>query len=100
MKQPVLLAVILIAAGAGGANAQGDHATTAVRPSDVAMAQILDSLSHPTSAKAQAKIPSGEVTRCESYTQGNHTVSDCSPHTRFEEIHQLILLFCSQWTIG
>lgn len=94
MKRLVALAAVLIAVGA--ARAQDDHAAKTVRSGDFAMAQILNSLSRPTHARVDVndiKIPSGEVTRCESYTHGNHTVSDCSPHTRFEEVHQLILLF-------
>jgi hypothetical protein len=61
-----------------------------------AVAQILDSLSRPTVAEIEAndiKVPTGEVTHCEDYTKGNQTESTCSPQTRFEEIHQLILHF-------
>jgi hypothetical protein len=94
MNRLIALATVLIAVAAAGA--QDDRAPKIVRPDDVAMAQILNSLSRPTQAQVDVndiKIPSGEVTRCDSYTHGNHTESDCGPHTRFEEVHQLVLLF-------
>jgi hypothetical protein len=63
---------------------------------DPVTAQILDTLSRPTFAEIEAndiKVPNGEVTQCEEYKNGNHAESTCAPHTRFEEIHQLILHF-------
>ncbi|MGD0568644.1 MAG: hypothetical protein ABSA78_09590 [Candidatus Sulfotelmatobacter sp.] len=94
MKKVVPLVVVLVAVGI--AQAQDDHAARTVRPSDALIAQILNSLSRPTPAEVQTndiKIPGAEFTRCDSYTQGNHTESDCSPHRRFQEVHQLILIF-------
>lgn len=88
----ILICAVLLTAGTLAFGQTGLPKT--VLSTDPAVADILSSLSHPTPATIEVneiKVPSGEVLKCEAYTRGNYTESTCSPHARFEEIHQVIL---------
>ena len=70
--------------------------TKQVRSSDPAVSRILVALSQPSRATAEVqeiKIPAGDYTHCVTTTSGNRSDSDCSPRTRFEQMHKLILRF-------
>jgi len=89
MHHQFALSMLLFAGLLG--HAQTDSAKT-VLSSDPAIASILESLSHPTTAHVEAndiQVPVGEYTHCE--THGSST--DCAPRTNFEREYQLVLVF-------